>query len=166
MDIRDLWSCLEATAPTQNPWLIGGDFNIVHVANERLGGNPIDFNAASEFNDIISRSGLVEFNCLGSSFTWKKSGHRMWQKLDRCLANTQWKMVFSNSVTKHLNRDQSDHAPLVGVFKEEHARHIGCFKFQQMWIRHHQFQSIVKQSWDSQLNRDALTIFAQKLLSV
>lgn len=47
-------------------------------SDERLGGNAIDFSAASEFNEFIFIYGLLEFDCLTSTFTWKKSGQRMW----------------------------------------------------------------------------------------
>lgn len=108
---RDLWQCLDGIAPSNEAWFIAGDFNIVR---RKIWGNSIDFSAAAEFNDFIFRCGLTEFSCLGSGFTWKKSGHRMWQKLDRYLANSKWKMAFSDCVVSHLNREFSDHAPLVG----------------------------------------------------
>ena len=116
-DRRDLWHCLENIASLYEAWLIGGDFNIARSLDERLGGNPIDFNAANEFNDFIFKCGLLEFNCLVSALTWKKSSQCLWQKLDRMLCNIKQKMIFTAISIVHLNREFSDHAPLVGRFK-------------------------------------------------
>lgn len=65
---RELWHALESNVPN-GTWLVRGDFNIVGSAKKMLGGNPIDFGIASEFNDFISKSGLTDFSCLGSAYT-------------------------------------------------------------------------------------------------
>lgn len=113
---RDLWQCLENIALNSKAWIIGGDFNIVRTANVRLGGNNIDFSAVQEFNDFIFKCGLADFNCVGSAYTWKKSGQRMWQRLDRCLCNTNWRMVFSDCAVYRLNKEYSDHSLIVGQY--------------------------------------------------
>lgn len=59
---------------------MGGDFGIVRNSEEKFEGNPIDFRAASAFNDYISKCDLMDLPFVGSSFTWKKSGERKWQK--------------------------------------------------------------------------------------
>lgn len=56
---RDLWQCLENIALNSKAWIIGGDFNIVRTASERLRGNNIDFSVAQEFNDFIFKCGLA-----------------------------------------------------------------------------------------------------------
>lgn len=58
------------------------DFKIVREAGKQLGGNSIDFRAASEFNDCISKCGLMEFDVVGSKYNWQQSGKQMWQKVD------------------------------------------------------------------------------------
>ena len=87
----------------------------------------------------------------------------MWQKLDRCLCNAKWKMSFSYSVIQHLNRNNSDHAPLLGKFAMEKVRTSGCFKFQQMWIKHSQFLDVVRQNWEILVHGDVVSQFAEKL---
>ncbi|KAM7459348.1 hypothetical protein LguiA_036342 [Lonicera macranthoides] len=67
-----------------------------------------------------------------SAYMWKKLGQWMWQKLDSLLCNAKWKTTFPDNVVNHLNRKQSDHAPLLfGKFSDHHGGHIGCFKFQK-----------------------------------
>lgn len=54
------------------------------------------------------------------------------------------KDVFSKYSVTHLNRENLDRAPLLGFFGEEQNRVRGCFKFQNMWVKHHDFLSIVR----------------------
>lgn len=61
-------------ADTSLPWLIGGDFNIMRKAEEKLGENEIDFNGSAEFNDCLALCGLMEMAFTGNRFTWQKSG--------------------------------------------------------------------------------------------
>lgn len=73
-------------------------------------------------------------------------------------------MTFPDSVVKHLIRKQSDHAPLVEKFSDNHGGHKGCFKFQQMWIKHHSFLEVVQQKcWDEPIHGDVHSKFANKL---
>ena len=62
-----------AGANSDIPSLMGGYFNIVRNANERLGGNAIDMGVAAKFNDCIALGGFMELNFSVSQYTWKKS---------------------------------------------------------------------------------------------
>lgn len=129
---------LEGISPSSEVWLVGGDFNIVREAGERLGGNGIDFSAVNEFNDRVSQSGIMEFDIVGSKYTWQQSGRQMWQKLDRYFCVISSGRVFLVSalciicVEKILIM-----LPLLGKFGTYHGGSQGCFKFQTMWSNHH-----------------------------
>ena len=112
---RSLWDSLISLSSTSLPWILGGDFNIVRRAHERLGGRDIDFSAAVEFNDCINSCGLVEPNFVGSQFTWKRANQRLWKRLDRMLHNVAWGNFFTECKVQHLNREGSDHAPLLTI---------------------------------------------------
>lgn len=70
---RLLWEDLVDISYIVDPWLVRGDFNIIRKTEKRLGGNPMDFIAAGEFNDCIADNGLLELNFISIQFTWKKS---------------------------------------------------------------------------------------------
>lgn len=60
----------------------------------------------------------------------------------------KWREVFADSSVHHLSKEYSDHAPLLGKFEMEQGRQIWCFKFQDMWLKHHNFLDVVRQSWN------------------
>lgn len=88
----------------------------------------------------------MEVSFVGSQFTWKKANRRMWQRLDRLFCNAEWMNKFSDVKCVHLNRNNSDHSPLVGQFQVE-SSFKGCFKFQGMWVKHHSFLETVQNNW-------------------
>ncbi|KAL0906277.1 hypothetical protein M5K25_024757 [Dendrobium thyrsiflorum] len=93
------------------PWCIGGDFNIISNASERVGGNPPNSNAMEDFNSMIHDCNLHDIGFSGGAFTWSIA--TMWQRLDRFLFNNDWIADFSMTSVEHLSRTQSDHAPLL-----------------------------------------------------
>ncbi|KAM7491146.1 hypothetical protein LguiA_034067 [Lonicera macranthoides] len=159
---RVLWRNLSELCNMGYPCIIGGDFNIVCFANERLGGNPIDFGAAGDLNDCVLECGLMDLDCTGSQFTWKKPNCKMWQRLDRVLCSQDWLSKFQVIKLSHLNRENSDHSPLVVQFGDE-QRNGGCFSFQRMWISHHDFLRVVQSVWDCSMVGDLFQIFSSKL---
>ncbi|KAM7484026.1 hypothetical protein LguiA_000035 [Lonicera macranthoides] len=138
-----LWEEMVDMSNLVDPLLISGDYNVVRSVEERVRGNSIDFSGASDFNDTISKCGLLEFHTMGSTFTWQRAQRPMWQKLDRYLCNYRWRTVFSDCIIDHLSRENSDHASLLGKFNVDQGTCRGCFKFQTM------LQSVlVSWNWD------------------
>lgn len=54
---------------TKGLWVVGGDFNVVHYANEQLGGDTNN-RERQEFNDLISSLPLIEVPMGGRLYTW------------------------------------------------------------------------------------------------
>lgn len=163
MERLGLWNSLGQLAATNGPWLVGGDFNIVRRADERLGGREIDYAAAADFNDCITSCRLLEPSFVGSKYTCQKGTQRFWQRLDRYLCNSEWLNSFNSIQITHLNRDQSNHAPLLGSFDNSVGSGGQCFKFQNMWIKHHKFLHVVHDSWSQSIEGSPLHVFAAKL---
>lgn len=159
---RLLWEDLVAISGGSSPLLVGRDFNIVRNSTERLGGNAIDVGAADDFNKCIVDCRFMEMAYLGSQFTWKKARRWMWQRLDRVLCNVAWMDLFSEVKLSHLNREHSDHDPLLGQF-QVHSVRKGCSKFQAMWIKHHSFVQVVQESWNESMAGNPMFVFASKL---
>lgn len=67
---RNLWRDLMRLGKgLSKPWLIQGDFNAVSSNEDRLGGNPVNSEAASDFQDWILGLDLVEVQRNGAKFT-------------------------------------------------------------------------------------------------
>lgn len=72
----------------------------------------------------------------------------MAKKLDRGLANLQWRMIFPDAFIEVLCRLHSDHNPLLlrlgGLPKKRGPR---PFKFEAAWIVHNDYQEAVQDAW-------------------
>ncbi|RVW49857.1 LINE-1 reverse transcriptase-like [Vitis vinifera] len=72
--IRGLW---------EDPWCIGGDFNITLFSRERSGQRRIS-SAMRNFAEIVDDLGLVDLPLQGGDFTWNGGLHNQtWARLDR-----------------------------------------------------------------------------------
>ncbi|KAL2475523.1 Uncharacterized protein Adt_36259 [Abeliophyllum distichum] len=147
---RDLWNALIQSAEKLDmPWLIGGDFNAILNRDERVGGNSPDRRSMEDFNSMILECGVEEVSC-NNQFTW--SNGRMWEKLDRILVNYQWSAAFDGFKTEALNRDTSDHCPILIQCSPLSTTPKSSFRFQSMWCQHDKFLEMIKQNWDTPLS--------------
>lgn len=71
---------------------------------------------------------------------------RIRARLDRCFIHSEWKAIFPITEVRHFSRTLSDHAPLLISFRNSASTRP--FRFQQMWISHGDFDSVVKRSWE------------------
>lgn len=95
--------------------MIVGDFNAVSNQDEKLGGIPINCNDVNDFNNMISRIGLIDGGFSGRKYTWcnnRIGSACILKRLDRCLLNNMCTAIFSTGIT-HLNISCSDHSSLL-----------------------------------------------------
>ncbi|KAL0356478.1 UNVERIFIED_CONTAM: putative ribonuclease H protein [Sesamum radiatum] len=97
---RLLWDELRNIDPGDEPWLLGGDFNIILHASERKGGAPPKIKTMEDFGDMLLDCGLQDAGFEGAQFTWSRS--RLWQRLDRFLFSHTWTHAFPLSRVQHL----------------------------------------------------------------
>ncbi|KAL0912822.1 hypothetical protein M5K25_016231 [Dendrobium thyrsiflorum] len=131
----------------KGPWCIGGDFNIISNAFERVGGKYPNFNAMEDFNSMIQDCNLHDIGFSGGSFTWSRAS--MWQRLDRFLFNNEWIADFTMTRVEHLSRTHSDHAPLLLNVNDNNLKGISAFRFQNMWLLHEDFMNRVQTNWNA-----------------
>lgn len=91
----------------------------------------------------------------GSAYTWVKSStvaQPLKQRLDRALANIDWKLLFPDGFVRHLPRVFSDHAPVLVslAFSQTLSPDHMPFLFQAMWFTNPACDEIVNRSWASQ----------------
>lgn len=72
-------------------------------------------------------------------------------------------MKFPNTFIRHLPRFGSDHSPiLINMFPQQIKRKF-YFMFENMWIDHPEFKSVVKKSWHQSSNAAGNVDFLPKL---
>ncbi|KAL0283420.1 UNVERIFIED_CONTAM: hypothetical protein Sradi_7230400 [Sesamum radiatum] len=158
---RLLWDELRNIDPGDEPWLLGGDFNIILHASERKGGAPPKIKTMEDFGDMLLDCGLQDAGFEGAQFTWSRS--RLWQRLDRFLFSHTWTHAFPLSRVQHLTRNVSDHCPLLLSVAAETKKGPAPFRFQNMWTKHHAFKQCVLTSWQFPINGKGMFKLQQKL---
>lgn len=88
-----------------------GDFNEILFSGDQRGGNFL-LSRAEAFARMIDQCGMVDLHTIGGRFTWHRNckGNRsIAKKLDRTLANIQWRLGFLEDFVEVLCRFHSDH---------------------------------------------------------
>ncbi|XP_043696949.1 uncharacterized protein LOC122647653 [Telopea speciosissima] len=120
---KDLWEDVGSLASAiATLWAILGDFNVIRNHNEKIGGDPVRFEAIDDFNTFIEDSGLIDLKWKGEAMTWnnRQSGDaRIRCKLDRVMVNLAWMDVFITSEAIFHPPGLSDHSPVVVVVLDE-----------------------------------------------
>ncbi|XP_042964610.1 uncharacterized protein LOC122298825 [Carya illinoinensis] len=110
------WNLLGALKPScGTPWLCIGDFNEILCQKEKVGAVPRPYKQMEDFREAIEFCLLDSIPTKGNRFTWSnnRSGRGfIKEKLDRALANVEWKTRFPNAICQVLTAMKSDHAPL------------------------------------------------------
>jgi hypothetical protein len=129
------------------PLLIGGDFNILRFSSEKNKG--MRNNRWSDmFNAIINTYALREIHMSGGQYTWTNSQNvPTLEKLDRFLMSSAWEELFPLTTVHKLNRDISDHNPLILDTMENKPKKTHEFKFKKSWIKEEVFLARVGRAW-------------------
>ena len=135
--IRGLWD---------DPWCLGGDFNIILFQQERSSQRRIS-SAIRRFAETVDDLELVDLPLQGGEFTWNGGlNNQAWARLDRFLVSPSWLDLFSGVTQIRLSRPISDHFPIVleggGI-----RRGPTPFRFENMWLKVEGFQDMVRTWW-------------------
>ncbi|XP_041998176.1 uncharacterized protein LOC121748030 [Salvia splendens] len=89
----DLWNKLRdiSLATDGAPWLVGGDFNIFLLEEERQGSTTDRHGEMMDFADAVADCQLLDPGFDGPPFTWTRSG--LWERLDRVFLGEHWTTV-------------------------------------------------------------------------
>ena len=136
--IRGLW---------EDPWCIGGDFNVVRFPEERRNA-PRLTTEMRRFSEVIGEPGLRDFPLTGGPFTWIGGlNSQAASRLDRFLILDQWEDHFSAITQSALPRLVSYHNPIVlevGGFSSGKSP----FCFENMWLKIDGFKDLVRSWWN------------------
>jgi hypothetical protein len=110
-----------------------------------------------KFQLALEDCGLVDLGYKGDTFTRRNRSHKkekyIRERLDRAVANSAWRSLFS--LVEVINGDprHSDHRPVIikldGSCTEEVQNcQNRCFKFEARWLQEESCEDLVKKAWD------------------
>lgn len=130
-------------------WCLMGDFNAIKCHSERRGVNVLENRAETGgFSQFIEDMELVDIPVYGRKFMWYKPDGSAMSRLDRFLVSEEWLAISSNSSQWVLNRDFSDHFP---ILLKTASINWGPkpFRFKNCWIQHKGFGELIEKQWAS-----------------
>jgi hypothetical protein len=131
-------------------WFIIGDFNEIIAPGEQRGGAFHPSRADSLIN-VMDHCNLIDLNSVGGKFTWHincNNQRGISKKLDRGMANLDWRLSFPEAYLETLCRVSSDHNPiLMRCGGLPIARGTRPFRFEAAWISHSDYEQLVKDAW-------------------
>ncbi|KAF7844997.1 ribonuclease H [Senna tora] len=146
---RELWHHLNLLSHSiSDPWAIAGDFNSFLYSFEKQGGSINGSRLDGNFRSWIEEGCLMDLGYYGSEFTWRRGDVAI--RLDRVIANDNWRHTFTEASVVHLPRYKSYHNPLWirfnpsadSTFKKDRP-----FRFLAPWVMHEGFGDLVKDAW-------------------
>lgn len=130
----------------------GGDFNDVMVANQKMGGNPINRRRAAKVWNNINYCKLMDLGYKGCKFTRsnhnKVNSNRIIERLNKLLANESWINLFLKASVIHLPKTHSDHNPILLELIPKNINSLPKpFRSETFSCGYPKFGNIVKESW-------------------
>jgi endonuclease/exonuclease/phosphatase family metal-dependent hydrolase len=146
----NFWNYLiDLSLTITGPWMLIGDFNETLLPSDQQGGI-FQHTRASLFANLMDQCNLLDLTTTGGRFTWHRNhnGIRVLsKKLDRGLANMEWRLAFPEAFVEVLCRLHSDHNPLLlrfgGLPIVSGPR---PFCFEAAWIDHADYSALVERA--------------------
>ena len=146
------------------PWLMLGNFNEVLCGENKFGGNQVNLNRALEFKGCLDERNMLDLGFMGPKFTWtnrRSISNLILERIDRCFANSDWRLLYPKVIVTHLPRTFSDHCPVLIELCRATVNHVNKpFHFQMMWLLHQDFPRVVQQAWaENRILKEAILEF-------
>ncbi|CAM8999721.1 unnamed protein product [Rhodiola kirilowii] len=133
------------------PWVVMGDFNEITFSWEMVSQRTRQAWQMRNFRRCLEDCELIDLGYTGNKFTYsnkRKENFEVKARLDRVVANSEWRNKFPNAIVKHGFANSSDHVPIVLYVKGVNMAKKRIFRrFEPMWMRHKEFREVVRNSW-------------------
>lgn len=147
---KSFWEKLRTLHPqNQNPWICSGDFDEILHQSDKCGIEKHPEKQIQIFKNFLASKNMEELPQKGSKFTWcnNRITGTVHDKLDRCIANWEWRKIYPNATVTALVPITSDHSPLIINASPSDHHKMRSFKFEPYWAEHEEFTTIIQQSW-------------------
>jgi hypothetical protein len=104
------------------------------------------------FRDTLEMCGLVDLGFSGLPFTFdnkRKGRHNVRVRLDRAVADNQWRNMFAEARVVHKVSPCSDHSPIILYCEkeEEPLRRPNRIQYEVMWEREASLPDHISNAW-------------------
>jgi hypothetical protein len=100
------------------------------------------------FNAVIDALNLREIDLSGRKYTWANNlPNQTFKKLDRVLVCIDFESKYALTTVHTLNREISDHTPLIFSTNNPFSTYQPQFKFELGWLLRDGFCEMVSQVW-------------------
>ncbi|XP_074267071.1 uncharacterized protein LOC141590373 [Silene latifolia] len=166
-DRETLWCSLkEYHSRVRGPCLVGGDFNSVMAADERIGGALVTSAETNGMKKAILKCELFYMKGYGSFYTWNNKHEfegKVYSRVDRVFINEDWLHDFPDSNAHFLPEGLFDHCPCLVNFTEHMPRSRPPFKYFNMWSKAPDFENIILRGWALEIKGTAMFRIITKL---
>lgn len=146
---QQLWEDLLGIADSvSGAWALMGDFNCTLNEHERRGGAQVHVHRDSgKFRFILQECELIDAGFQGDPFTWKLDNLEV--RLDRCLINLNWRLIFKKAYIQHIPFLKSDHRPIFLCLERKRKvnQRRRPFWFEAAWLTHEGFKNFMDFHW-------------------
>ncbi|XP_057420539.1 uncharacterized protein LOC130714634 [Lotus japonicus] len=106
---------------------------------------------ALRFASVLENCDMLDLEAKGGQFTWhrmERGALRISKRLDRALADSDWRLAFPEAFVEVQTRMHSDHNPIIvrcnvpSVISGERP-----FRFLAAWVNHEAYRSVVTNAW-------------------
>ncbi|XP_071708917.1 uncharacterized protein [Rutidosis leptorrhynchoides] len=141
-----MWDSLDNLLNSvDSAWLPCGDFNEVRYSSDRK-NSQFHRGRAKRFNEFIGRNNLIDIAISGRKFTRISDDGLKFSKLDRFLVNVEFINLWEDLSAIALDRNLSDHCPLV-----LHDKLIDYgpkpFKVFDEWLNCEEIDKVIRDAW-------------------
>ncbi|XP_075105118.1 uncharacterized protein LOC142179327 [Nicotiana tabacum] len=159
---KAMWEKLEQLHnELQGPWIVMGDYNAIQSFEDRYNDNHVMEAETRDFSEFLENAGMTELKTVGREFTWTNS--HIYSRIDKALVNARWMMNMTQLEVVLQDPFFSDHTPICVCFEHDHQPMPKPFKLFNNLAEHKEFQRLVKETWEVNMQIPAMQRIWMKL---
>ena len=118
--------------------------------DKKSGGRSTSGSSDNYLKYFMSNTGAIGLGFTKPSFTWSNRREglaNIKERLDQCLCNQEWQLLFPKARVKHLCNLNSDHNPILLDTHFESETLNRPFRFEAMWTKEDSNRVVVDNAW-------------------